>query len=62
MPGEEIALSVIKTAVEKGLNKLAPKHKAIVFNSVQALFGLVICIVAVNKLRKALSEDAKFVD
>ena len=60
MPGEEIALTVVKTAVEKGLSKLAPKHKAIVFNSIQAVFGLVICIVAANKLYHALREEGDF--
>jgi len=58
MPGEEIALAVVKQAVEKGLTKLSPKTKAIVFNSIQAVFGVAICIVAVNKLYKSFTDSS----
>ena len=57
MSGEEIALAVIKNAVEKGLNHLSPKSKTIVFNSIQAIFGLTICIIAVDRLCKAVFKD-----
>ncbi len=52
MPGEAIVLNIAEQAVEQGINKLSPKTKAIVLNTVYGLVGVTLCVLAASQLIK----------
>jgi len=52
MPGEAIVLNIAEQAVEQGINKLSPKTKTIVLNTVYGLVGITLCVLSVSQLVK----------
>ena len=59
MQGDIIALTIAKEAVGTGLDKLSPKTKTIVFNSIQMVFGFTVGVIAAIKLYEVLFNDTE---
>lgn len=59
MQGDLIALTIAKEAVGTGLDKLSPKTKTIVFNSIQMVFGFAVGVMAAVKLYDVLFNETE---
>jgi len=57
MIGEEIILRAAGQAVEKEMNKLTPKTKSILVNSLTAIFGVAVGVIAITRLVKLFGNN-----
>jgi len=57
MIGEEIILHAAGNAIEKEMNKLTPKTKSILINSLTAVFGVTVGIIAITRLIKLFGDN-----
>ncbi len=57
MLAEEIALAVAGQTLQQGLNKLSGHKRDIVLNAILGVFGIALCVMSINKLYKAITEE-----
>lgn len=57
MIGAEIIFNTAGKAIEKEMDKLTPRTRGIIVNSLTAAFGLAVGILAVKRLVKLLNDN-----